>query len=82
MDDFDGDFSNLSRQICNNEDDIRGIMSYKKIDGIEELSDVFYKEKVIRKGELTVEILEEIQNRNRSNKDLAKLVSDFNLINE
>ena len=77
---FEGnDFSGLPNVILGN-----GVMLYGIIDGKEELIYVYYQKKQIKRGELTIEILKNIQNQNkdRNAQELTTLINNFNLVNE
>ena len=77
------DFSSITKSALGDLDGIvKGIMFYNIIDGKEELVYVNHRKKEIKRGELTINILKEIQKKERTQSELVKLVNNFNLINE
>ena len=77
------DFSEVSNRILNSMGDwANEVMFYQIVYEKEELIYVKYGKKIVKRGELTINILKEIQSKNRAESELAKLVSNFNLINE
>ncbi len=77
------DFSDVANRILSSiEDWTTDVMFYQIVYEREELIYVKHEKKIIKRGELTINILKEIQSKKRSESELAKLVSNFNLINE